>query len=69
MTRAKIECITSTPEGRVEFMAVYSDDPNSENKAFWDATPCLSLVLHCLNPAVVFEPGAEYYLDFTKVEK
>lgn len=50
---------------------VYSNDPESENKKFWDATPSGKLELGVILPgaAEYFELGQEYYLDFTKVEK
>lgn len=48
------------------FKAVYSNDPNHENKSFWDATPNAELVMVITNPgAQTFEIGREYYLDFT----
>lgn len=48
----------------------YSDDPNSENKKFWDASPGGELKMNCVNGEAVayFELGKEYYLDFTVVE-
>ena len=55
----------------VTLSAVYSSEEGSENKKFWDATPSGSIVLGTINPeaAEQFELGAEYYIDFTKVEK
>lgn len=52
------------------FRPVYSDDPNSENKKFWEATPGGRLELECVNQEVwdKFEVGKEYYLDFTPVD-
>ena len=53
-----------------EFNAVYSTDPTHENKFFWDATPNASLKMTINNrQAQVFEPGKEYYLDFTEAPK
>ena len=48
---------------------VYSDDPQSENKVFWDATPSGNFRMMIKNEAAAkyFENGAEYYIDFTKV--
>lgn len=50
---------------------VYSQDPDSENKKFWDATPSGEVKLGTINKAAAdyFELGEEYYLDFTKAEK
>lgn len=46
---------------------VCSDDPNSENKKFWDASPSGQLELGTINPDAwcQFELDKEYYLDFT----
>lgn len=51
----------------LNFTPVYSDQADSENKAFWDATPSGSLQLGVVNPEAwkKFELGKEYYLDFT----
>lgn len=56
------ENVTLTP--------VYSDDPNSENRAFWEATPSGQLQMWISNRAVFgyFIVGQEYYLDLTLVE-
>lgn len=47
---------------------VYSEDPNDENRKFWDASPSGELRLGTVNPAAwaAFELDATYYLDFTK---
>lgn len=52
------------------FSPTYSDDPKSENKKFWDATPGGELRFNCVNGEAVeyFELGKEYYLDLTVVE-
>jgi hypothetical protein len=53
----------------VYMLAVYSDVPGSENKAFTDATPSASVILniHKDKPAAAFfEVGREYYVDFSK---
>lgn len=49
------------------FVPVYSSDPNSENAAFWDATPQGRLELGTINPKAwcQFKLGEEYYLDFS----
>jgi hypothetical protein len=49
---------------------VYSADPESENKKFWDASPGGELRLNCVNPEAsnYFELDKEYYLLFTKAE-
>lgn len=50
----------------LNFTPVYSDQPGTENKTFWDATPSGSLQLGVVNPEAWkhFEIGKEYYLDF-----
>ena len=49
---------------------VFSNDPDSENRQFWEATPSGKLELGCVNleAAQAFELGQEYYIDFTKAE-
>lgn len=46
---------------------VYSDDPESENKKFWDYTPSGKIELQTTNleAAKQFEVAKEYYVDFT----
>lgn len=59
--------ITSQRFRQYQFSPVYSNEPNAENKAFWDATPQGSLTLGITNPdAWIFEHGKEYYLDITE---
>jgi hypothetical protein len=50
---------------------VYSQEENTENKKFWDATPSGEIKLGTVNleAADYFILGEEYYIDFTKVEK
>lgn len=50
---------------------VYSQDPNHENKSFWDATPSgeLQMTINNSKAARFFEPGQEYYIDFTHPSK
>lgn len=52
----------------VKMHPVYSSDPDSENKVFTDATPCGEFTMGMTVPetADFFEPGQEYYLDFTR---
>lgn len=54
----------------LNFTPVYSDKPESENRAFWDATPSGSLQLGVVNQEAWqhFALGKEYYLDFTPAE-
>lgn len=54
----------------VDFNAVYSSDPETENYSFSKATPSLNLTMSITNPGAfgAFEAGKEYYLDFTPVE-
>jgi len=48
--------------------AVINDCP--ENKTFSEYTPSANVSIHISNPALIgtFNPGEEYYLDFTKAE-
>jgi hypothetical protein len=49
----------------VSMSPVYSEDPSSENKKFWDATPSGKLEFQCVKAEAVsgFEIGKEYYID------
>ena len=51
----------------VSMNPVYSDDPNSENRRFWNATPAGSIEMTINNPAAFnqFTEGQEYYVDFS----
>lgn len=74
--RAKIKCeeevrYASLQNRRYTFGAVYSNEPNSENAAFWTATPSLKLEMTVSNPNAwpFLEVGKKYYLDFIEVEE
>jgi hypothetical protein len=71
-TRAKFKVDSKDPgeTGSVKLSPVYSTDPNHENKSFWDATPSGSIEMWINNPKgfAAFEPGKEYYVDFTPAE-
>lgn len=52
--------------------AVFSSDPNSENKVFTDHTPSGTITMTIQagkDAANSFAVGDEFYVDFTKVEK
>lgn len=51
----------------VQLSAVKDEDPQSENGKFWQATPMGTVSLTINNPrgAEVFEPGQDYYVDFS----
>lgn len=58
------------PQVRVQMGAVYSQDPNSENKSFAEYTPSASLQLNidAGRPAAdVFKHGQEVYVDVTVI--
>lgn len=48
-----------------------SDDPDSENTSFWEATPSGKLEIQTTNKDAAdrFTPGREYYLDFTPADE
>lgn len=69
-TVAKFRCTSVKSFGAaqpsvVEFSVVY-DANTEENQRFTKYTPSGSLSMTVDNPAVVFEPGAFYYLTFEK---
>lgn len=73
-TRAKFHCnsveqFNANGEGQrtYRFSAVY-DDGIPENQRYAKYTPSGELRIQVDNPAVSFEPGKAYYLDFTPVE-
>lgn len=53
--------------GNVSLSAVTSG--SEENEKFWKYTPSGSMEMQVINKEALsrFEPGAEYYIDFTKV--
>jgi len=74
MVRAKfyVRNIDKNPEtggGAVFLSPVVSG--SQENEAFFRWTPGGNIHLQTVNPAALaeFEPGKEYYVDFTKTEK
>lgn len=73
MIRAKFKVITKAPDtsGVIRLSAVYSTDPNHENKSFWDATPSGTIDMYISNPVAFgfFELGEEVYVDFSKAAK
>jgi len=76
MVRAKMVCNSSEGESEAsggrwprvfKFSAMY--DPNvADDQRYALATPFATLEMHVDNPAVSFEPGRAYYLDFTPAE-
>lgn len=52
------------------FSPVYSNNPQSENSKFWDASPSGSIQLGTVNPEAwgMFELDKEYYIDFTPAQ-
>ncbi len=51
----------------VELQPVYSNDPDHENKKFWDATPSGKIEMSIkAEVGELFELGKEYYVTFEK---
>jgi len=67
-TRADTDRPVPEEKRTLNFTPVYSDDPESENRKFWDASPSGSLQLGVVNREAWdhFELGKSYYLDFTE---
>lgn len=65
------EIAKTTYGAKLTASPVYSSDPNSENKAFWDATPSGSMEFGCVRAEAIahLEPGDEIYVDITKAPK
>lgn len=73
-TRAKFRCLSETRHSKApdalrvyKFQAVHDDD-TPENERYSKYTPSGNLEITVDNPAVQFELGGYYYLDFTPVE-
>lgn len=72
--RAKFTCISKTHDtdraefGTVSLQSVHSGSP--ENEQFFNMTPSGSISMGILNPEAFtqFEPGKDYYIDFTQAE-
>ena len=60
----------STDHEIVKLQAVYSDDPNSENKQWSKWTPSASFEMQINNPDAFgkLSNGHEFYVDFIPVE-
>lgn len=53
----------------IEMRPVYSEDPGSENKAFWDATPSGYFQMSCKPEAIQgLVEGQEVYIDIVPLE-
>lgn len=68
--RCKMKCLNVVDHGdkqTVNMQAVYSNDPNHENKQFWDATPGGTFQMNYINKNTQFLPNREYYIDLTLV--
>lgn len=61
----------STDYEIVKLQAVYSDDPDSENKQWSKWTPSASFEMQINNPAAFekLSSGHEFYVDFVPVEQ
>ena len=71
--RAKLHCysVEDCGPGRprsYKFNAASDKAGIPEDQQFTKYTPSANLVISVDNPAVVFEPGKEYFVDFTPVE-
>lgn len=55
----------------VKMSPVYSTEPGTENKKFWDATPSGALEFNTVNleAVVALELGGEYYIDIAPASK
>ena len=58
------------PEYSITMSPVYSDDPESENAKFFNATPSGQITMGVVNEAAaeIFQVGKEVYVDFFPVE-
>lgn len=67
MTRSKFKCISVT---NLEYGNSVKLEPvtcgSEENEKFFDMTPFGQIEMGTVNPSVKFEPGKEYYVDFSE---
>lgn len=71
MVRAKFYCHSVTHEvGSSHVHLNPVTGPSEENKSFYQWTPGGSIALNIVKKGVAekFEPGKEYYVDFTPAE-
>lgn len=65
----EIDEIAKTRYGASKLRAspVYSNDENSENRKFWEATPSGSLEVSCVREEAIshLKPGDKIYIDIT----
>lgn len=56
---------------RVSLHPVYSDDPESENHKWSEATPSGAIDMSITNPGAcgIFQEGKEYIVDFTPADQ
>jgi hypothetical protein len=72
--RAKFRCISETRTAynsdarTLVFQPMYDPKLVEEDVSFAKATPSGKLEMFVDNPNAAFELGADYYIDFTKVE-
>lgn len=72
MTRAKFRCTSVEPYAnslRNYTMTAVTDDGTPENERYHRYTPGGTLQIGVDNPAVEFEVGRDYYLDFTPADE
>lgn len=71
MIRAKfyVNSKTEMHDGnhQINLLAVFSPDPNHENRKYWEATPNGQISMTIAKPEVVslLTVGQEYYVDIT----
>lgn len=63
------EVVDGKRQCQYKFSAVYSADPEHENKVFTDYTPSLNIDMVVTNAAVDFTLGQEYYIDFSRASR
>lgn len=75
IVRAKFKVERITPAGvmggypNIELRPVYSEDPDHENKTYWDATPSGYFQMSCKPEAIEgLVEGQEVYIDITPAD-
>lgn len=73
MVKAKFRVDSKVQQDGMDYVTIHmfpvlSEDPESENKKFWDYTPAGNIMLSTTNlmAAEYFVQGNEYYVNFTE---
>lgn len=69
-TKFQVGSVSKTMYGHHTVVLQAVTNGSEENNEFWKWTPSGKIELNCINDDAVkqFEPGKEYYVDFTQAK-